>query len=318
MNSLITSEMRYRRLFETSRDGILLLNAMTAQIEDVNPYLIELLGYSHEEFLGKKLWEIGAFKDTELSKDAFIELQEKRYIRYDDLPLINKNGSVVIVEFISSVYKCDDMQVVQCNIRDNTDRYHAEEMLKKSLEQTIQVIAATIEERDPYTAGHQRRVANLCTTIAKQLGLSKDRIHGLHLAASIHDLGKISIPSEILTKPIVLNELEFGLIKQHPLTGFNILKDVNFPWDIARMIVEHHEYIDGSGYPYGLSGDELLLESKILTVADIVEAMASYRPYRINLGIQAALDEVTSQRGITLDAIVVDTCLHVFEQGYTL
>lgn len=499
--ALRVSETRYRRLFETAQDGILLLNADSAQIEDVNPFLMEMLGYSHEEFLGKKIWEIGAFKDTTLSKEAFIELQTKRFIRYDDLPLVAKNGQRYSVEFVSNVYDCEGVQVIQCNIRDNTQRHIAEialrattralkmlsesnvallsaktesilfaeycriavetggyqlawiglaengpdkkvsnisqyghdegyisqcnitwaetergkgptgrairtgqvqfvedisadplmapwktealkrgfqtsiavpfrlpnEMmacltlyskkieiwsaperkllqeiasdlafgiaalqtaaakiqyqisLRESLEQTIQVIADTGEERDSYTAGHQRKVAEICTLIATELGLSADRIHGLHLAATIHDLGKIGIPAEILAKPRRLTAMEYGMIKEHPTIAFNILKDVSFPWPIAKIILQHHERIDGSGYPLGAKGDALMLESKILAVADVVEAMASHRPYRAALGIEAALNEITQQRGITLDADVVDACLRIFnEQKYKI
>ena len=145
-----------------------------------------------------------------------------------------------------------------------------------------------------------------------------DRIHGLHLAASIHDLGKIGIPAEILAKPRRLTLMEFGMIKEHPTIGYNILKDVSFPWPIAQIIVQHHERIDGSGYPASLKGDDLLLESKILAVADVVEAMASHRPYRAALGIDAALNEITAQRGVTLDATVVDACLRIFQQGYII
>lgn len=499
--ALRVSETRYRRLFEAAQDGILLLNATTAQIEDVNPFLIRMLGYSHDEFLGKKIWEIGAFKDTTLNKEAFIELQEKHFIRYDDLPLSAKDGTRYSVEFVSNVYDCEGVEVIQCNIRDNTKRrvteialrstnralkmlsesnvallnaktesmllaeycrlavetggyvmawvgiaentpeqgvrvvakfgvddgylesirinwadsprgngptgralrtgkvqiteniatdpamlpwrmeagkrgycsaiavpfrlpddamacltlYSAkcdiwsapehkllqeiaddlafgisalqtaiakiqyQVNLRESLEQTIQVIADTSEQRDSYTAGHQRRVAQICTKIGTELGLSADRIHGLHLAASIHDLGKIGIPAEILSKPRRLTELEFRLIKEHPKLGYNILKDVKFPWPIAQIILQHHERIDGSGYPMGLMGGDLLLESKILAVADIVEAMASHRPYRAALGIDAALSEITTLRGIKLDAEVVDACLRIFrQQGYKI
>ncbi|MBZ4202322.1 MAG: HD domain-containing protein [Methylovulum sp.] len=157
----------------------------------------------------------------------------------------------------------------------------------------------------------------MCTKIATELKLSDDRIHGLHLAASIHDLGKIGIPVEILTKPRKLTDIEYRLIQEHPIIGFNIIKDVSFPWPIADIILQHHERLDGSGYPKGLKSEEILLEAKILAVADLVEAMASHRPYRAALGMKAALSEITAQRGITLDAPSVDACLRIFnEHGY--
>jgi PAS domain S-box-containing protein len=495
------SEERYRRLFEAAQDGILILNAENAQIDDVNPFLIELLGYSHAEFLGKKIWEIGAFKDTVVTMEAFAELQAKRYIRYDDLPLVAKDGERKSVEFVSNVYDCEGIDVIQCNIRDNTKRHVAElalrlttrsltmlsesnmaligalsendlrteycriavetgnylmalvgetdsgpdmlvrpvasygheegyldaakvtwadtengncptgrairsgevefvediaaasgmspwrtealergfksiialpfqpeggvkacltlysavhntwsaperkyledialdlafgitaiqtaqakskyqEGLRISLEKTIQVVANALDMKDSYTGGHQRRVANICVRIATELGLSKERIHGLHLAATIHDLGKITCPAEILSKPGHLSANEFNLVKEHAQTGFNILKDVDFPWPIAQIVLQHHERIDGSGYPQGLIGDAILLESRILSVADVVEAIASHRPYRPAFGVEVALNEITAHRGTLFDADVVDKCLNIFhEQGYKI
>jgi len=194
-----------------------------------------------------------------------------------------------------------------------------QENLRISLEKTIQVVASTVDMRDSYTGGHQRRVANICVRIASEMGLSKERIHGLHLAGTIHDLGKIACPAEILSKPGRLSTNEFNLIKEHPQIGFNILKDVDFPWPIAQMVLQHHERIDGSGYPQGLIGDAILLEARILAVADVVEAMASHRPYRAALGIEAALAEITRQRGASYDADVVDKCLLIFhDQGFRI
>ena len=204
-------------------------------------------------------------------------------------------------------------------LRTTIAKMQYQESLRISLEQTIQVIANTIDERDAYTAGHQRQVANLSSRIAAELGLSADRIHGLHLAAMIHDLGKIGVPSELLAKPKVLSEVEFDLVKEHANIGFNILKDIAFPWPIAQIIRQHHERIDGSGYPLGLTGDEILPESKILAVADEVEAIASHRPYRAALGIEAALAEITAHRGILFDAAVVDACVRLFRvKGYKI
>ncbi len=189
--------------------------------------------------------------------------------------------------------------------------------LRESLEQSIQTIAATVEARDPYTAGHQRRVAELAIAIAKEMGLPEERINGVHLAAIIHDLGKIRIPAEILSKPGKLNEIEFMLIKTHPRSGYDIVKDVEFPWPIADIIQQHHEKLDGSGYPLGLKGDQIMLESRILTVADVVEAMSSHRPYRPTLGGVAALSEIERGRGGEYDPAVVDACRRVFvDKGF--
>jgi PAS domain S-box-containing protein len=186
--------------------------------------------------------------------------------------------------------------------------------LKNALIGTIGAVALTVEKRDPYTAGHQQRVAELCVAIGQELNFSEDRLEGLRLGATIHDLGKISIPAEILAKPIKLTAIEFMLIKNHAQAGFDILKDIKLPWPIATMVLQHHERQDGSGYPQGLKGEQILLESRILAVADVVEAMASHRPYRAALGIDLAVKEIERGRGTVYDAAVVDACIRLFTE----
>lgn len=186
------------------------------------------------------------------------------------------------------------------------------EMVQRALEETVTVLATTCEMRDPYTAGHQKQVTELACAIAAEMGLSKKQMDGLRLAANIHDIGKIAIPSEILNKPGRLTELEFNLIKTHPQVAFNILKTIGFPWPIAKIILQHHERMNGSGYPKGLSGQKILLEARILGVADVVEAMISHRPYRPAHGIDVALDEILRHKGILYDPHVADVCLRVF------
>jgi response regulator RpfG family c-di-GMP phosphodiesterase len=195
----------------------------------------------------------------------------------------------------------------------------SEQKLRRSLLDSITAIAATIELRDPYTAGHQRRVANLATKIATELNLSTEQIEGLGLASSVHDIGKIQVPSEILTRPGRISGVELSLIKEHPETGRGILKGIDFPWPIAEIVQQHHERLDGSGYPNGLKGEEILQEARILAVADVVEAMVTHRPYRASLGDKAALDEIIDHRGELYDPEVVDACLNLFEhKGYHL
>jgi putative two-component system response regulator len=190
---------------------------------------------------------------------------------------------------------------------------------RRMLEQTIQAIALTIEKRDPYTAGHQVRVSELATAVAQEMNLDADRLDGLRLGGMIHDIGKIYLPAEILSRPGRLSATEFELVKTHSAVGAEIVADVEFPWPVAKMILQHHERQDGSGYPNGERGDAILLEARILAVADVVEAMASHRPYRPALGIDKALDEIRRGRGVQYDAEVVDVCLRLFtERGYQL
>lgn len=211
-------------------------------------------------------------------------------------------------------------------ISDMTDQRLAESRvleslarLRRALGGIIKVMASTIEYRDPCTSGHQQRVADLARRIAQEMGLPADRVDGIRMAGVIHDIGKVAVPAEILGKPSELSPIEMLLVKTHAQTGFEIIRDIEFPWPIARMVLEHHERMDGSGYPSGLQGDEILLESRILAVADVVEAMCSHRPYRPALGSETALEEIRTNRGSLYDAAAVDACLHLFqEQDYRL
>jgi putative nucleotidyltransferase with HDIG domain len=210
--------------------------------------------------------------------------------------------------------------------RDITERKKAEDRLKVTLESlrkafaaTVQVLASAVESRDPYTAGHQIRVADLARAMATEMGLPQEKIDGIRMAGSIHDIGKLSVPAEILSKPTKLSEIEFSLIKEHALKGFEMLKDVESPWPLAEIVYQHHERMDGSGYPRHLKGEEILMEARILAVADVVESMASHRPYRPSLGLTAALEEIEKHKGRLYDVDVVDACLRLFrEKGYQL
>jgi PAS domain S-box-containing protein len=502
--------LRYLRLFETAQDGILILDYHTGKIEDANPFLTDLLGYSKQELIGKELWEIGAFIDKQPALLAFKELHDSGYVRYENLPLRHKNGKALEVEFVSNAYHFNGDRVIQCNIRDISDRRKAEKELRQSsallekqnwavlayahaaialsraedesslvrdvcgaivkeapyviawvgmaehdekktvrvagmegpsrdyaegieaswsedvavgkgpvgqcirtgistiiedtesdpryapwlerarsyeirsvvatpihdgketigalavyskvanaftdseihlfenlsdeigyglraiahqkalavevserltaqnkltlaLESTIAAMSKTMEWRDPYTAGHQKRVADIAVLIGEKLGLEKERLQGLHMAGMVHDIGKVAIPSEILTKPIALTSLERQMVQGHVESGYQILKDVPFNWPIADIVRQHHERIDGSGYPLGLKGDEILLESKILSVADTLEAMASHRPYRPAKTLTETFGELERMSGIFFDQEVVRVALDLFK-----
>lgn len=227
-------------------------------------------------------------------------------------------------ELLARVHTHLELQRLRTHLEDMVDERTAElkkreSELKTSLLEFIAALASTLAMRDPYTSGHQKRVAHLAGAIAKQLKLSSDQQEGIHLAGIVHDIGKIQVPAEILSKSGRLTEIEFSLIKQHPQSGYEILKTIRFPWPIAQIVLQHHERMDGSGYPQGLKGDAILMESRIIAVADTVEAMASHRPYRPGLGVDAALEEIIRFRDVKYDPQVVDACEALFrKQGYVL
>jgi len=195
------------------------------------------------------------------------------------------------------------------------ERQQSAERMKRVLLQTVKAVSLTLEMRDPYTAGHQRRVAQLASAIGERLGLPRDQLEGLHTGALIHDLGKINVPSDFLSRPGKLSDAAFGVIKSHPDVGAEIVEGIDFPWPVSDMIRQHHERLDGSGYPGGLRGEQIILEARILAVADVVEAISSHRPYRPSLGLDAALREIQDRAGSAYDPAVVEACLAVIRDN---
>jgi putative two-component system response regulator len=261
-----------------------------------------------------KPWEIRELR--QIVRDAFD--QYRLVSEHRELTRLTEEQNRELLELNQSLEKRVQDRTRQ--LRDNEEELkNTLSQLRSSLEATIQALAATAEARDPYTAGHQRRVADLSRAIAQKMGLTQDQVDGVRMAGSIHDLGKIYVPSEILNKPGKIRENEFELVKSHPQVGYEILSTIDFPWPVAEIEIQHHERLDGSGYPNGLKGDEILLESRIVAVADVVESMSSHRPYRPALGIDEALAEIRAGSGTIFDERVVDACVFLFEEdGYTL
>mgnify|MGYP006267732843 CR=1 FL=1 len=316
--------LRYKRLFEAAQDGIILFSFPECLIEDANPYILDILKYKKEDLLGKQLWELGLLKDKERALKVQETLIDKGYVRYEDLDLLKKDGEQISVEFLCNSYQLNSKKVIQCNIRDITAKKEAylaldqeRARLAQQIFETVNSLSNVIEARDPYTAGHQKRVTDLAIEIAREMSIAPNIIDGLKFACLIHDVGKISIPVEILTKPSVLNSLEIAMLKSHVQAGYEILKPLSFPWPVAKIILQHHERIDGSGYPKALKGEEICLEARILAVADTMEAMTSIRPYRGAFGLEVALKEIESNAGKLYDSIAVKACLALFrEHGY--
>jgi PAS domain S-box-containing protein len=321
--SLRESEAKFRSLVEYTSDWIWEVDEHGVYTYS-SPQVQDLLGYTAEEVIGKSPFDLMSPAGAAQLKDKFNSvMSERKPFQLLENTNQHKDGREVFLE--TSGAPIFDSQGVFRGYRgidrDITERKEAEkerhasaEKLQQTLLQTIEAIASTVEARDPYTAGHQRRVALIASAIAREMGLAEDRIHALYLAASIHDLGKIRIPAEILSKPGKLNAIEFELVKGHPKTGYEIIKDIQFPWPIAQMVLQHHERIDGSGYPQGLKSGQIMLEAMIIAVADVVEAMSSHRPYRPGLGLDEALQEITRHRGTLYDPAVVDSCITMFRE----
>ena len=314
-NALAESENLFRTSFESATVGIVMFGKNGMFIK-ANDRACELWGYTREELLQLQFIDITYEEDKGISTDLYDKMIsgeltnaafEKRYIK--------KDGTVIWTHVSTSAIR-DEMNNVKyfiSYVQDITNSKAVTERINGVLEGTIETLALVVEARDPYTSGHQKRVAEIAVAIAENLGLSKGQIRGLYLASIVHDLGKIQVPSEILSKPGKLTYFEFELIKCHPETAYNLLKDIDFPWPVAEIIYQHHEKIDGSGYPRKLKGDSLLVEAKILCVADVFEAMSSHRPYRAAFPKEIALAEIEKNKGVLYDPDVVEACLKVLK-----
>jgi PAS domain S-box-containing protein len=329
------SENKYRLLADNVDDVIFVLD-MNLHYTYVSPSVkifggyepAELLNLQASETMTPSSWELAMrtlSEVMELEKSGHREINKPQMLQ---LEMRKKYGGTVWTEMKASFVRDENQRPVSIIgvARDITERKRAEAKLQQTLESlrkavgaTIRVMVSAVEMRDPYTAGHQLRVADLARTIAMEMGFSLEKIEGIRMAGSIHDIGKLSIPAEILVKPTKLTNIEFSLIKEHSKSGYKMLKDVESPWPLAEIVYQHHERMNGTGYPRNLKGEDILIEARIMAVADVVEAMASHRPYRPSLGIEAALEEIEKNKGNLYDDTVADTCLRLFrEKGYQL
>lgn len=308
------------QIFQNLADGVIVIDNDYTVIR-INDTFEELAGFSKQEAIGRKCHEIfpGTLCHTpgcpmiriSCCVERFEYDAEKRHRNGKKIPCIvtatplrGANGELVgIVENFKDITKLK---------RTQEDLEQTFIKFRKAMGGIIQAISLTIEKRDPYTAGHQRRVAKLSRAIATEMGFTWDRIEGIRMAAAVHDLGKIHVPVAILNRSGQLTEQEIAIIKLHPQIGFDILKKIEFSWPIAQTVLQHHERINGSGYPYGLSGEDILMEARILAVADVIEAISSHRPYRPAPGIDKSLNEISRGKGILYDSKVVETCLNLF------
>jgi putative nucleotidyltransferase with HDIG domain len=232
--------------------------------------------------------------------------KEQRWLHFTSAAIRDAKGAMIGA--IETMTDISPLKRAEDELRENVER------LKKVMSGVIRAIDVIVETRDPYTAGHQHQVSRLASTIATEMGLPAETVEAIYVAASIHDLGKIYVPAEILSKPGRISDIERGFIRTHPQVGYDILKSIDFPWPIAEIVLQHHERMNGSGYPRGLKDGDIRIEARIIGLADVVESMGSHRPYRPTLGIEKALDEIRTNRGILYDSDVVDICLALFQE----
>jgi len=321
--SLQKSEENFRHSLDDSPLGVR-ISTVEGETIYANKAVLDMYGYDSIEEL-KKIPIQDRY--TPESYTQFLIRKQKRLLgelgpsEYE-ISIVRKNGEIRHLHVFRKEIFWSGKKQSQVIYEDISLRRQAEEKLnsilgnlRKSIRTTIQVLGTASEARDPYTAGHQKRVADLARTIATEMGLPQDSIEAIRMAGAIHDIGKISIPSEILCKPTKLTDLEYSLVQAHTQYSYEIMKDVESPWPLADIVYQHHERINGSGYPQGLKGEDILIEARILAVADVVEAMASYRPYRPSLGLQSALTEIEDNAGILYDSKVVDTCIKLFREN---
>ncbi len=328
---------RTNKLKQLHRQNKLILDAVAEGICGVdqqgiitfiNPAVISLTGYEPDDLVG------GSYHDILHYTKAYGTLHSRENCPVHDTiasgkthSVINeeyrrKDGTSFPVEYESTpIWEKGGIVGAVITFRDITQRREAEEEVKRSLDMlgkalhgTVDALSITSETRDPYTAGHQRRVAQLACAIAQRMGLGQESVEGIRVAALLHDIGKIYVPAEFLSKPGQLSDIEHDLLETHPQVGYEILKNIDFTWPVAEIVLQHHEKIDGSGYPQGLAGKEILLEARILAVADTTEAMASHRPYRPSLGIKKALKEISQHKGTLYDSDVVNICVQLFSE----
>jgi PAS domain S-box-containing protein len=316
----LPSDFEWRQIFQAVPLGLVVIDR-NLNVIFLNRTFSVISGVTEAETIGRKCYDIftSPFCQTsdcpmsQIRKGVeLLEYEGKNYYNFAKKtpcivtasPYYGVAGNLAgIVETVTDI---STLKQAQNELKSTHER------LRKAMGSIIQAISLTIEKRDPYTAGHQRRVTKLCRAIATELGYSWERIQGLRMAAAIHDLGKIHVPAAILNKPGELSEHELAIIRQHPQTAYDILRGIEFPWPLATTVYQHHERLNGSGYPQGLRGKQIVQEARILAVADVSEAMSSFRPYRPKIGIVAAMDEINRGKGVFYDSEIVDICVELF------
>ncbi len=306
----VETELQFKRLVEQQVAGIVILR-QDGSLGYVNPRFAAMLGYSARDVTGQPMAAFLAERDnSRMTARIRALLTGEAQSAPNRFAIRTRSGDILDVLGQAATVTWDGKPALICVIIDHSEQRRIE----RAMQHTIEALGGMVELRDPYTAGHQRRVAKLACAIAEKLEMTESQIDGLRVASAVHDIGKIQVPSEILNKPGPLSAVEYQIVQQHAEAGFSILKGIEFPWPVAEVVLQHHERLEGSGYPRGLTGDAILPEAKVLAVADVVDSMTAHRPYREQRGLKAALEEIESQKGKLYDPAAVDTCVSLLRE----
>ncbi len=320
IDSLRESEALFRAILDAAPDAIVTVNAR-AEIIGWSKGAERIFGYSTEEARGNPLWIIMPPRFRRQFAAEFqraLETGEYKHVGHlKEILCLRKDGTEFPAEISISKWETKEGPCFVGIVRDITERKEALWRWRKFLQKLVKSLSKAFQVRDPYTGRHQLRVAELCKAIAEEMGLPQDVVEGIYIGALLHDVGKLAVPAEILSKPAKLTPAERALVERHTEVGYEILKEADFPWPVAEMALQHHERLDGSGYPQGLKGDQIILEARILAVADVVESMSSRRPYRAAISLEETLREIERGKGTLYDPRVVEACLRLFrEKGF--
>jgi PAS domain S-box-containing protein len=316
-----TQEEKFTTAFNSSPYAITLTSPSDGKIFEVNDGFQNISGYQYAEIIGKTTLDLHLWARDEDRLAVVNELTQGRQVHGVEYQFRHKMGTVINGLFFANLITINNEKCILSSIGDITTQRKTEEALKAGekkysdgMQNIIVAMSKFSESRDPYTTNHEHRVTELACAIAAGMGCVQEQIEGIRLSSYMHDSGKLAVPLEILMYRGKLNEIQLGMVRAHPQTAYDILSDIELPWPIAITVWQHHERLDGSGYPQGLRGGDIIIEAKILAVADVVEAMASARPYRKALGIDKALEEISNNRGKLYDTVVVDACVKLFQK----